>query len=397
MNEELLSQLAEATKMEKSRVISWAASMRKRMGVAKIIKEPNVLELDEEEEEVEVADEVKRSGISPLEYNAPFLEKSALEKEEDFEDIVDQTEDLTESLAKDSSTLGENDDSEMDIDVVNVEPSKIENQSEPIEAPQKSDADLLATDLARQQGDAQSQNEQSRRSAGNPLFEPRIEVGDAKVEPKVEADFGEISIVEKASRYDHMSKELEEMKSKYDSLFKMLMVKPEPQTTQQPWDPWNPVHQQGHSRGPYNPYPINQVNPTNFYPQSLPYPPPDQGSIYPSYNNSFHPNFALPYPPSDNSLPYPPLDQGSIYPPTFHNGRQHQQTFPTLPFQPSLLPSHRLLEIISFPPQNLHQPPSTRPPFKSPQTKSKLQNPTNLQSHLNHCKTTRKFRPRRMV
>ena len=50
MNEELLSQLAEATKMEKARVISWAASMRKRMGVAKIIKEPNVLELDEEEE-----------------------------------------------------------------------------------------------------------------------------------------------------------------------------------------------------------------------------------------------------------------------------------------------------------------------------------------------------------
>ena len=98
----------------------------------------------------------------------------------------------------------------------------------------------------------------------------------------------------------------------------------------------------------------------------------------------------LPYPPSDNGLPYPTPDQGSIYPPTFHNGRQHQQTFPTLPFQPSLLPSHRLLEIISFPPQKLHQPPSTRPPFKSPQTKFKLQNPTNLRSHLNHCKTTRK-------
>jgi len=81
-----------------------------------------------------------------------------------------------------------------------------------------------------------------------------MKTGDRKVEPKVEADVGEISIVEKASRYDHMSKELEEMKSKHDSLFKLLAppVKPEPQNVQQPWG-WNPHQQQG----PYNPYQAN--------------------------------------------------------------------------------------------------------------------------------------------
>ena len=57
----MLSQLALATKMEKGRVISWAAAMRRRMGVASILKEPNTLELDELEleldEELELDDE----------------------------------------------------------------------------------------------------------------------------------------------------------------------------------------------------------------------------------------------------------------------------------------------------------------------------------------------------
>ena len=87
----MLSQLLLQTKMDKGRVISWAAAMRRRMGVARILKEPNTLELDDEEEEVEVADEVKRSGISPLDYYVPFAEKPPVEEEE--EDIVDETAD----------------------------------------------------------------------------------------------------------------------------------------------------------------------------------------------------------------------------------------------------------------------------------------------------------------
>ena len=132
------------------------------MGVARILKEPNTLELDDEEEEVEVADEVKRSGISPLDYYV--ADKPQEEEEEEEEDIVDETaddisDDFTESLTNvangdiptstEEEHLDVNDDSDMNIDVVNLDSPnfgpKTEKPSREIEAPQK----LRASELGR--------------------------------------------------------------------------------------------------------------------------------------------------------------------------------------------------------------------------------------------------------
>ena len=292
-------------------VITWAAAMRRRMGVGRIVEEDNTtLELEEEDE---VPEEVKRSGISPLDY---FMEKSTKENQ----DNVDETEDdISENLNDDTdfektknvasteeNHLEENDDSE--IDVVNGGPSRIKA------AEQRAQEDLGNNADVTRECDPKtlrpSETNSSQSGSEN-------ELKAADIEPKVEEDAGEISIMEKAARYDNMTRELEEMKSKYDSLFKMLAVKPEPKPVQQPWG-WNPPHQQG----PYNPYPLHQPG---FY--NLPYPPPDQGSIYPSYTNY--------YPPPNYNLPYPPPDNGSIYPPTYHPGYPHQPQN-NLPYPPAL-------------------------------------------------------------
>ena len=396
LNEGLLSQLALATKMEKGRVISWAAAMRRRMGVASILKEPSTLELDEEEEEV--VDEVKKSGISPLDYFAAFAGKPHMEEEDEgnFEHIVDETEDdisddYTENSTKDASNavnkdipsaeegpLVVNDDSEMDIDVVNIE-------SLDREAAQKPDDHLMVSKLARQgysEGCDQLKASETQLSRPAEYLDPSSELGDPKIEPKVEAaDVGEISIVEKASRYDHMSKQLEEMKSKYDSLFKLLVpIKSEPQTVQQPWA-WNPHHQQkDHSRvGPYNPY---QPNPTSYYSQSLPYPPPDQGSIYPSYNNSFYSN-------PNQGLPYPPPDHGSIYPnPTFQPSYQAVPTtlpYPIYPTFPPVFQPNARNDFFSQKPSATPWPLVT-PTMQTPQNPipmpNQAQNPTKMFDHV---------------
>ena len=311
MNEALLSQLASRAQMEKEMVITWAAAMRSRMGIARIVEEDNTtLELEEEDE---VPEEVKRSGISPLEY---FTEKKA---KENLNNVDETEDDISESLDVDTNCektnnvasteenhLEENDDSE--IDVVNGGPSRIEA------AEQKAQEDLESNTEVTGECNPKilrpSENNSSQYGSEN-------ELKAADIEPKVEEDAGEISIMEKAARYDNMTRELEEMKSKYDSLFKLLAVKPEPKPVQQPWG-WNTPQQQG----PYNPYPLHQPG---FY--NLPYPPPDQGSIYPSYTNY--------YPPPNYNLPYPPVDNGSIYPPTYHPGYPPQPQN-NLPYPPAL-------------------------------------------------------------
>ena len=123
--------------MDKVRVVLWAAAMRKRMGVDRILKEPSTLELDIDEEEV--ADEVKRSGISPLDYYSPSAEKPPVEEDKIEDNVDDISDDFTENLTNDNPTNIEdvNDDSEMSIDVVNIDSKAIETPQNETEAPKQ--------------------------------------------------------------------------------------------------------------------------------------------------------------------------------------------------------------------------------------------------------------------
>ena len=258
-NPESLKQLAREVKMKEEDVVAWAGKMRRRMGVGRLVAEDSSgIELEEDV----VPEEVKKGGGSPLEY---------CPEDEDYDEIVDDSE--METTAPEEEVSRDADETK-DAPQENVKKNLLRRYQESVGNPEEtnhmdSTEDIIVDDAKNKVNAKKTESE-------------RPEEAEARM-----------STDEKAKRYDNLSLELDDMKAKYDTLYKLLL-KPDPQ-------PSAPQIWPGQAYFPTQPpAPFRSMSPASYPP-------------YPGYYPSYHGYQGYPDPYLPPHLPPPfqgaPLDQ----------------------------------------------------------------------------------------